>query len=93
MKNSSENKTFAVFIILSFLVYIMSNGEWCIPIFAWIYPILFLCMIYLNRTRKVYLIICSAFSDKFCDTSLLDAEHSCIFALISSISELIPDII
>lgn len=52
MKNSSENKTFAVFIILSFLAYIMSNGEWCILIFAWIYPILFLCMIYLNRTRK-----------------------------------------
>ena len=62
MKNSSENKSFAVFIILSFLVYIMSNGEWCIPIFAWIYPILFLCMIYLNRTRKVYLIICSIYA-------------------------------
>ena len=65
MKNSSENKSFAVFIILSFLVYIMSNGEWCIPIFAWIYPILFLCMIYLNRTRKVYLIIGSIYAIGF----------------------------
>ncbi len=65
MKNSSENKSFAFFIILSFLVYIMSNGEWCIPIFAWIYPILFLCMIYLNRTRKVYLIICSIYAIGF----------------------------
>ena len=41
MKNSSKNKYFAVFIILSFLIYVMSNGEWCVPIFAWIYPILF----------------------------------------------------
>ena len=65
MKNSSENKSFAVFIILSFLVYIMSNGEWCIPIFAWIYPILFLCMIYLNRTRKIYLIICFIYAIGF----------------------------
>ena len=65
MKNSSENKSFAVFIILSFLVYIMSNGEWCIPIFAWIYPILFLCMIYLNRTRIVYLIVCSIYAIGF----------------------------
>ena len=65
MKNSSENKSFAFFIILSFLVHIMSNGEWCIPIFAWIYPILFLCMIYLNRTRKVYLIISSIYAIGF----------------------------
>ena len=65
MKNTSENKSFALFIMLSFLVYIMSNGEWCIPIFAWIYPILFLCMIYLNRTRKVHLIICSIYAIGF----------------------------
>ena len=57
MKNLLKNKYFAVFIIFSFLVYVMSNGEWCVPIFAWIYPILFLCMVYLNHTRKVYLII------------------------------------
>ncbi len=36
MKKTFENKYFAVLIIFSFLVYIMSNGEWCIPIFAWI---------------------------------------------------------
>ncbi len=65
MKKTLENKYFAVFIIFSFLVYIMSNGEWCIPIFAWIYPILFLCMIYLNRTRKVYLIISSIYAIGF----------------------------
>lgn len=60
MKKFFKNKYFSVFIILSFLIYVMSNGEWCVPIFAWIYPILFLCMIYLNHTRKVYLIIVSA---------------------------------
>ena len=65
MKNLLKSNRFAVFIILSFLVYIMSNGEWCIPIFAWIYPILFLCMIYLNRTRKVYLIISSIYAIGF----------------------------
>ena len=41
MKNFIKNKYFAVFIILSFLIYVMSNGEWCVPVFAWIYPILF----------------------------------------------------
>ena len=57
MKKFFKNKYFSVFIIFSFLVYVMSNGEWCVPIVAWIYPILFLCMVYLNHTRKVYLII------------------------------------
>ena len=52
MKNLLKSNRFAVFIILTFLIYVMSNGEWCIPILAWIYPILFLCMIYFNRTRK-----------------------------------------
>ncbi len=52
MKILLKSNRFAVFIILTFLIYVMSNGEWCIPIFAWIYPILFLCMIYFNRTRK-----------------------------------------
>lgn len=55
MKNSLTNKYFAVFVILSFLIYVMSNGEWCVPIFAWIYPILFLYMIDLNHTRKYIL--------------------------------------
>ena len=65
MKKFFKNKYFSVFIILSFLIYVMSNGEWCVPIFAWIYPILFLCMVYLNRTRKVYLIISSIYAIGF----------------------------
>ena len=65
MKNLLKNNRFAVFIILTFLIYVMSNGEWCIPIFAWIYPILFLHMLSLNQTRKVYLIIGSIYAIGF----------------------------
>ena len=65
MKKTLENKYFAVFIIFIFLIYIMSNGKWCIPVFAWIYPILFLRMVYLNHTRKVYFIISSIYAIGF----------------------------
>ena len=65
MKKLLKNNRFAVFIILTFLIYVMSNGEWCIPIFAWIYPILFLHMLSLNHTRKVYLIIGSIYAIGF----------------------------
>ncbi|MCX4327367.1 MAG: hypothetical protein OSJ45_08745, partial [Lachnospiraceae bacterium] len=57
MKNLLKSNRFAVFIILAFLIYVMSNGEWCISVFSWIYPILFLHMLSLSHTRKVYLII------------------------------------
>ena len=57
MKIFLKNNYFAIFVILSFFIYVMSNGEWCIPIFAWIYPILFLGMVHFNHTRKAYLII------------------------------------
>ena len=65
MKNLLKSNRFAVFIILTFLIYVMSNGEWCMPIFAWIYPILFLCMVYLNYARKVYLIISAIYDIGF----------------------------
>ncbi len=62
MKNFLRNHYFAVFVILSFSIHVMANGEWCIPVFAWIYPILFLGMLYLNHTRKVYFIIGSIYA-------------------------------
>ncbi len=65
MKNLLKNNSFAIFTVLSFFIYVMSNGEWCIPIFAWIYPILFLHIIKFNHTRKVYLIIGSIFAIGF----------------------------
>lgn len=94
MKKTLENKYFAVFIIFSFLVYIMSNGEWCIPIFAWIYPILFLCMIYLNRTRKVCLIISSiyaiGFIVQFWRAIGMDIKICIIVAILLSFLKVLP---
>ena len=94
MKKTLENKYFAVFIIFSFLVYIMSNGEWCIPIFTWIYPILFLCMIYLNRTRKVYLIISSiyaiGFIVQFWRAIGMDIKICIIVAILLSFLKVLP---
>jgi apolipoprotein N-acyltransferase len=94
MKKTLENKYFAVFIIFSFLVYIMSNGEWCIPIFAWIYPILFLYMIYLNRTRKVCLIIRSiyaiGFIVQFWRAVGMDIKICIIVAILLSFLKVLP---
>ena len=94
MKKTLENKYFAVLIIFSFLVYIMSNGEWCIPIFAWIYPILFLYMIYLNRTRKVCLIISSiyaiGFIIQFWRAVGMDIKICIIVAILLSFLKILP---
>ena len=94
MKKTLENQYFAVFIIFSFLVYRMSNGEWCIPIFAWIYPILFLCMINLNRTRKVCLIISSiyaiGFIIQFWRAIGMDIKICIIAAILLSFLKVLP---
>ena len=94
MKNLLKSNRFAVFIILTFLIYVMSNGEWCIPIFAWIYPILFLCMIYLNRTRKVYLIISSiyaiGFIVQFWRAIGMDIKICIIVAILLSFLKVLP---
>ena len=94
MKKTLENKYFAVLIIFSFLVYIMSNGEWCIPIFAWIYPILFLCMIYLNPTRKVCLIISSIYATgfivQFWRAIGMDIKICIIVAILLSFLKVLP---
>lgn len=52
-----NNNRFLICIILSFFTYIMSNGQWSIPVLAWIYPILFLYMLYFNHSKKKYFII------------------------------------
>ena len=94
MINLLKSNRFAVFIILTFLIYVMSNGEWCIPIFAWIYPILFLCMIYLNRTRKVYLIISSiyaiGFIVQFWRAIGMDIKICIIVAILLSFLKVLP---
>ncbi len=65
MKSHMKDSSFAVFAIFSFFIYVMSNGEWSIPLFAWIYPILFLCMIYFGNTRRVYFVILSIYAIGF----------------------------
>ena len=94
MKNLLKSNRFAVFIILTFLIYVMSNGEWCIPIFAWIYPILFLCMIYFNRTRKVCLIISSiyaiGFIVQFWRAIGMDIKICIIVAILLSFLKVLP---
>ena len=72
----------------------MSNGEWCIPIFAWIYPILFLCMIYLNPTRKVCLIISSIYATgfivQFWRAIGMDIKICIIVAILLSFLKVLP---
>ncbi len=62
MKQFLKKHSFLIYIIISFLIYVLSNGEWNIPIFAWVYPVLFLGMGYFDKTRKAYsaIILCYA---------------------------------
>ena len=72
----------------------MSNGEWCIPIFFFFYPILFLCMIYLNPTRKVCLIISSiyaiGFIVQFWRAIGMDIKICIIVAILLSFLKVLP---
>ena len=92
--NPLKNTYFAVFIVLSCLVYVMSNGEWCVPIFAWIYPILFLSMIYFNHTRKIYFIIGSiyavGFVVQFAKIIGMDIKVCIVVALLLSLLKVLP---
>ncbi|MDE5909953.1 MAG: hypothetical protein K2H52_14605 [Lachnospiraceae bacterium] len=60
MKQFLKKHSFLIYLGISFLIYVLSNGEWNIPIFAWVYPILFLGIGYIDKTRKMYsaLILC-----------------------------------
>lgn len=97
MKKFFKNKYFSVFIILSFLIYVMSNGEWCIPILAWIYPILFLHMLSLNHTRKVYFIIGSiyaiGFVSQFEKAIGMDIKICIVVAFLVSFLKVLPYIV
>lgn len=52
-------------IFLCFVVFIFSNGQWSIPVFVWIYPILFLCVINYHRKLKAYFIIFAMYMSGF----------------------------
>ncbi len=54
---SVKNSSTALFIFACALCYILANGQWGIPVLAWIYPFLFLCLLYKSETLKSVLII------------------------------------
>lgn len=77
---------FILCIVLSLLTYIMSNGVWSIPIFAWVYPILFLSMLHFDGSIKTYFIIISiyaiGFNLQFADMIGIDI-WTCVLVSIS----------
>lgn len=62
MEHFFKKHSFPIYIIISFLIYLLSNGEWSIPVFAWVYPVLFLGTGYYGKTWKTYsaIILCYA---------------------------------
>lgn len=52
-----DSRGFFVCIIISFFIYVMSNGQWSIPVLAWVYPILFLHLLHSDNSKKTYFII------------------------------------
>lgn len=57
IKYIKSNKNLINAIIISLITYVLSNGEWSIPVLAWIYPVLFLWVVHSCRPIKAYLII------------------------------------
>lgn len=52
-----SNRNLIIVILLSLVSYVLSNGEWSIPVLAWIYPVLFLWVAHSCPPIKAYLII------------------------------------
>lgn len=65
IKHMKYNRNLLMLILLSLVIYIYSNGEHSIPIFVWIYPMLFLYMIDLYHSQKICLIIFGIYSVGF----------------------------
>lgn len=57
IKYRKNNSKLIIVTILSLVTYVLSNSEWSIPVFAWIYPVLFLWMIQSCSSAKGYFII------------------------------------
>lgn len=60
-----SNKNLIIVISLSCVTYVLSNGEWSIPVFAWIYPVLFLWLAHLGSFSKVNFIIFAIYAIGF----------------------------
>jgi apolipoprotein N-acyltransferase len=57
IKNIRFNSKLIIITILSFITYILANGVWCIPLLAWIYPVLFLWLVQSYPSSKMCFII------------------------------------
>lgn len=60
-----SNKNLIIVISLSCVTYVLSNGEWSIPVFAWIYPVLFLWLAHFCPFGKVNFIIFAIYAIGF----------------------------
>lgn len=94
MKQFLKKHSFLIYIITSFLIYVLSNGEWNIPIFAWVYPILFLGMGYFDKTRKAYsaIILCYAlgFVIQFWKVIGMDIKICIIAGILLALLKVLP---
>lgn len=89
-----NNNRFLICIILSFFTYIMSNGQWSIPVLAWIYPILFLYMLSFNHSKKTYFIIMGiyvvGFIIQFTNVIGMDFWICIVVAILLAIFKMLP---
>lgn len=80
--------------ILSFFIYVLSNGEWAIPVFAWIYPFLFLLMLRAGHSRKMYFIVfgiyVTGFIIQFVNVIGMDLRVCMAVAVLLGILKLLP---
>ena len=94
MKQFLKKYRFLIYMIISFLIYVLSNGAWNIPIFAWVYPVLFLGIGYFNKTRKSYfaIILCYAlgFVIQFGKVIGMDIKICIIAGVLAALLKAVP---
>lgn len=92
--NRLKKHSFLIYIIISFLIHVLSNGEWNIPIFAWVYPVLFLGIGYFVQTRKAYsaIVFCYAlgFIIQFGKVIGMDIEICIIAGVLLALLKALP---
>lgn len=80
--------------LLSFVINVFSNGKWCIPIFAWVYPVLFLYMLYSYHSVKILFILFGiyvvGFIFQFSDVMGMDFWICVITAILLAAFKLLP---
>lgn len=92
-----NNGKFILYVILSLFLYIMANGEWSIPVFAWIYPLMFLYILHSRPSRKsCLLVICiysAGFFIQFAHVIQMDYRICAAVSLLLAVFKMIPYVI